>query len=203
MGWFFEKLKEVYIRFRQATTRPEELCSAEENSVGTSVAGRVFKDLLNPSRDCHVNGADLKEGGNYVYNGGLVRVDGDVPARTQITAHNGRVEVTGSLRDHAAVSGYIVEKRHDETYQSNCARGRNQTHTCEKIRSIFDGYATADATSGVTIVGHVPATATVRTNNTIQTGTYETGSTFERALDSNRLYPEPVMPKGTPLAKSM
>ena len=162
----------------------EALCNDAPDAeaiIGTQTIGRVFNDLTPYNRVCTVQSSALREGGHYSFRDGLLVINGDTPAGSNIEVMRGRIELNGDMGDRSELSAYVPEYRHNEAYRYYCpsmiSTGKSFItipNWCTGYKSIFDAFASRD--TALTIGGHVPQSAKAFGNNHVAVESYDPGA---------------------------
>ena len=87
-----------------------QLCpTSGQPGIGEASVAQVFNGASGAHNVCTVSGADLQQGGKYSYDGGLLIIDGNVPAEARVSVPHGKLYVSGDIGQDATVKAEVPE----------------------------------------------------------------------------------------------
>ncbi|TAL39741.1 MAG: hypothetical protein EPN97_01925 [Alphaproteobacteria bacterium] len=143
---------------------------------GTTVVEAMF-DGAAAQKHLTIDGASLQSKNAYSYSG-PVTIRGDVPANTEISIENGRLEVTGNVGAETKIDVQMPVRTHQEsyTYTTFMMVGKvmmPMVHTGH--RTVIDGLAfPGDTHPAVKVDGTIGNKVTIRANGGIEAGGWGT-----------------------------
>ena len=149
-----------------------DLCApnAQGQTIGDSSYSQIFKDAANDGRVCIVQGSDLQDSARYAFDGGLLIIDGDVPANSRINVEDGKLFITGDVAEKARVSASVPEEIRSYTTLIPMFTGKT-TIMIPQTHYTFEGFTYAnDHDAAVVIGGDVGDKAVVISNHDINVG---------------------------------
>lgn len=166
--------------FLAACGYPTHHLGTEQGLQGQTQMEEVYTDAA-PQPVLIVQGSQLRPENHYVYNGSL-RIEGDVPAHTEVEVTNGKLQITGNVGDESAIETRLPVNTHQETHivliPIMHSTGKSFYTTLMPVpqtSTIEDGLThPADTGPAVTIDGQAGNKVEVTTNGGIRAGGWGT-----------------------------
>jgi hypothetical protein len=156
--------------FMAACGYPGHQLGQDPGLQGTTVVESMF-DGASAQKHLIIEGASLQSRNAYSYSG-PVTIRGDVPAQTEISIENGRLEVTGNIGAETKIDVKMPVRTHQETYTYTTFMMVGKVmmpmvHTGH--RTVVDGLAFPnDAHPAVKVDGAIGDKVTIKANGGIE-----------------------------------